>query len=171
MSTSLLKDAFAHHVWATEMLLDACAALTPEQLQTNVPGTYGSIITTLRHLLDADRSYLLRFLPDAGLEHIDEESDINIAQLRAAITLDGDRWAQLLETDIDPDHDMVMRDGDNELHIPAGIRMAQVIHHGTDHRSQVCTALTTLGITPPDIDVWSYAETTGRMGTVALPPS
>ena len=39
-----------------------------------------------------------------------------------------------------------------------GIRLAQAIHHGTDHRSQVCTALTTLGIEPPAIDVWDYAD-------------
>ena len=32
MTTSLLGDAFAHHAWATERLIDACAALAPEQL-------------------------------------------------------------------------------------------------------------------------------------------
>jgi uncharacterized damage-inducible protein DinB len=39
MTRSVLSHAFGHHVWATEQLLDACAALTPEQLQTTVPGT------------------------------------------------------------------------------------------------------------------------------------
>lgn len=43
-----------------------------------------------------------------------------------------------------------------------GVRLAQVVHHGTDHRSQVCTALTSLGVTPPEIDVWAYAQATGR---------
>ena len=45
---------------------------------------------------------------------------------------------------------------------PTGIRLAQVVHHGTDHRSQVCTALSSLGVTPPLIDVWDFAEATGR---------
>lgn len=31
---------------------------------------------------------------------------------------------------------------------------AQALHHGTDHRSQICTALTTLGVEPLLIDVW-----------------
>jgi uncharacterized damage-inducible protein DinB len=44
-----------------------------------------------------------------------------------------------------------------------GIRLAQVLHHGTDHRSQVCTALTTLGIEPPAIDVWDYGDSVGRV--------
>jgi uncharacterized damage-inducible protein DinB len=30
------------------------------------------------------------------------------------------------------------------------------LNHGSDHRSQICTALTTLGIEPPKIDVMSY---------------
>jgi hypothetical protein len=30
MTTALLSDAFAHHIWATERLIDECAALTPE---------------------------------------------------------------------------------------------------------------------------------------------
>jgi uncharacterized damage-inducible protein DinB len=44
---------------------------------------------------------------------------------------------------------------------PLGVRLAQAIHHGTDHRSQVCTALTTLGVTPPEIDAWDYARSLG----------
>jgi uncharacterized damage-inducible protein DinB len=48
VSRSLLDDAFAHHAWATTRLIDACLRLTPEQLATGVPGTYGSILETLR---------------------------------------------------------------------------------------------------------------------------
>jgi hypothetical protein len=48
LTTSLLGDAVAHHLGATEGLIDECAALTPEQLTTPAPGTYGSIIDTLR---------------------------------------------------------------------------------------------------------------------------
>ena len=56
--TSLLTDAFEHHAWATRRLLDTCLALTPEQLATTVPGTFGSIVQTMRHLVSADASYL-----------------------------------------------------------------------------------------------------------------
>ena len=48
--SSLLDDAFAHHIWATERLIDACAPLTREQLVTSTPGTYGPIMATLAHL-------------------------------------------------------------------------------------------------------------------------
>ena len=45
--TSLLDDAFARHVWATERLIDTCATLPREQLVTATPGTYGPIMATL----------------------------------------------------------------------------------------------------------------------------
>jgi uncharacterized damage-inducible protein DinB len=54
MPSPLLADAFGHHIWATIRVLDACAALDDAQLGTTVPGTYGSIINTLRHLVGGD---------------------------------------------------------------------------------------------------------------------
>jgi uncharacterized damage-inducible protein DinB len=56
-----------------------------------------------------------------------------------------------------------------EVHSPVGLRLAQVVHHGTDHRSQVCTALTSLGLTPPEIDLWAFARASGRERAVAAP--
>ena len=50
-----------------------------------------------------------------------------------------------------------------------GIRIAQVLHHGTDHRSQICTALTTIGVTPPEIDVWDYAWKDQRIWEAPTP--
>ena len=50
-----------------------------------------------------------------------------------------------------------------------GIRLAQALHHGADHRSQVCTALTVLGFEPPEIDVADFAWQAGRL--VEVPPA
>ena len=46
MTASLLDDALAHHIWATERLIETCRDLTDEQLTTPAPGTYGSILDT-----------------------------------------------------------------------------------------------------------------------------
>ena len=157
MTTSLLADAFGHHIWATLALLDTCSTLTPEQLASTVPGTYGSVIDTLRHLVDADSSYLW-LLSGGGVEVLDEEESADLATLRAAIESHGPVWTRVLEGDLDPDRMVTRhRDDGSSFSAPLGIRLAQVIHHGTDHRSQVCTALTALGVTPPEIDAWDYA--------------
>jgi len=63
MSGSLLEDAFAHHVWATLRLVDACVPLSPQQLGTAVPGTYGSILETFRHIVGGRRDVFSRSGP------------------------------------------------------------------------------------------------------------
>ncbi len=161
MARHILADAFGHNVWATLVLLDECASLTPDELSTNVPGTYGSILDTLRHTVGADISYLALLSGDR-VERIDEDA-MDIPQLRAAMEQVGPEWERVLAEDRDPDEDVVRhRDDGIDSHAPFGVRLAQVIHHGTDHRSQICTALTSLGIEPPDIDVWAYADSVGR---------
>jgi uncharacterized damage-inducible protein DinB len=168
MNGSLLVDAFGHHVWATLRIIDTCRALTPEQLRAEVPGTFGPIIATLRHLVGADASYLFVL---SGGEHPEiDEDDMDLDELRAVMERNEPAWRALLARDLDPDAIVVRRrDDGSESHAPLGIRLAQVIHHGTDHRSQVCTALTILGVQPPEIDAWDFADQDRRL--VETPPS
>ncbi len=168
MTASLLDDALAHHIWATERLIDACAALAPEQLATPARGTYGSILDTFRHLVGTDCWYLTFFRE--GPRAIDEgaEVDAGLDVLRAAISANGEAWMAVLAANPDGETDMVEHGDGWDFHSPLGFRLAQVIQHGTDHRSQICTALTSLGVEPPVIDLWAYGEATGRTRGVYL---
>jgi uncharacterized damage-inducible protein DinB len=163
---TLLDDAFAHHVWATEVLIDVCAGLTPQQLDAPGPGTYGSVLDTLRHLVGTDCWYLTFFRDDP--RQIAEDAQASLPELRAAITANGRVWAEILAGGPDPEQDVPEQDGGWEFHAPMALRLAQVVHHGTDHRSQVCTALTAFGITPPEIDLWVYGRAAGRTNAVKL---
>ena len=168
MSPSLLDDAFAHHVWATLRLIDACLPLTREQLEAAVPGTYGSILETTRHLVEADTYYLAHLTSDPAREI--DSSQMGLGELRAEMAADERTWTELLAADLDPD--VVVSDVDEEGYrrdASIGVRIAQAIHHGTDRRSQICTALTTLGLEPPLIDVWAFGVQTGRV--VDVPPT
>jgi uncharacterized damage-inducible protein DinB len=165
MSRPLFADAFAHHVWATLRLVDACLPLSPEQLETTVEGTYGSILATMRHIIGGDTSYLW-VLTDGRVSEV-EEDRMDLAELRAVMESNDAAWASLIAQDLDPDSDVVRhRDDGTDSYAPLGIRLAQVLHHGTDHRSQVCTALTSIGIEPPEIDVWAFAAQAGRLSEV-----
>jgi len=160
VTRSDLADAFGHHVWATLTLIDACRQLDSNQLSTAVPGTYGSILDTMRHTVGADSGYL-SVLTRGRLARIDEDS-MDLDRLRAVMVTNGPAWAALLDEHPDPAEVLTRhRDDGAATGAPIGIRLAQAIHHGTDHRSQICTALTILGIEPPDIDVWRYAEVEG----------
>jgi uncharacterized damage-inducible protein DinB len=168
MTRPILADAFTHHVWATVRLIDACLDLPPERLETAVPGTFGSILETLRHLVGADASYLS--LLSGGLAPAVDEESMDLRELRAVMESHEAAWAAVVAGDLDPDVVVVRhRDDGSEGHAPLGIRLAQVLHHGTDHRSQVCTALTTIGVEPPAIDVWDLAVAQGRFVDVPAP--
>src|SRR5512140_3235403 len=101
MSRSLLDDSFEHHVWATLRLIDACLALTPEQLETPVPGTYGSILATMRHLVGADSWYLSAITDDRAFEI--DEAEMGLPELRTVMEADGPAWSALLAGNPDPE--------------------------------------------------------------------
>jgi uncharacterized damage-inducible protein DinB len=163
MGGPLMEDAFAHHVWATLRLVDTCLALSPQQLETTVPGTYGSILDTLRHCIGSDAWDL--FVATGDRDSLIDEDDMQLSELRAAMESHGPAWSRLLAQDLDPDAvlDEVDEDDGYERNIAMGIQLAQALHHGTDHRSQVSTVLTALGVEPPTIDVLEFGIQEGRV--------
>ncbi len=166
MSRPILADAIAHHVWATDRILAACEGLDAAQLASIVPGTYGSIIDTLRHTVGADTRYLL--LLSGGVVADIDESAMDVPALRAAMRDHGPVWQEVVAGELDADRELTRRHDDgSSTTAPLGVRLAQVVHHGTDHRSQVCTALTNLGIEPPEIDVWAWADAHDRLTETA----
>jgi uncharacterized damage-inducible protein DinB len=163
MSTSLLEAAFAHHVWATSRLIDACLDLRVEQLETSVLGTRGPMLETLRHLVLSDAFDLFVLTGDRAFD-IDEEH-ITLADTRVTMERNGSGWAEYIARSLDPDemvHEVDKADG-YQRWAPVGFRLAGVLNHGTDHRSQVCTALTSLGVEPPTIDVFDFGLEAGRI--------
>ena len=65
------------------------------------------------------------------------------------------------------DPDAVVREVDNsdgfQRWAPVGFRLAGPPDHGTDHRSQICTALPTIEVEPPKIGVFDYGLDAGRI--------
>jgi len=169
MSRSLLDDAFAHHVWATLRLIDACLALSPAQLDAKVPATDRSILGTMRHVI-GNESFEL-FVANGERGSFIRADRMGLTELRAAMEDIGTGWSRLLDEGIDADTVLREVDPDDgyQKYAPMGIRLAQTLHHGNDHRSQICTALTTLGVKPPAVDVFSFGLHDGRVVEVPAP--
>src|SRR4051812_42292031 len=55
-----LKDLAAHNRWATLSVLKACRGLNNDLLNATVPGTLGTVIETLRHIVGAESGYVRR---------------------------------------------------------------------------------------------------------------
>lgn len=158
----VMRVAFAHHVWATLRLMDACAELDAELLSVTVPGVYGSVLGTFRHVVAGDASYL-HLLTDGEVDEIDEDA-MDLAALRATMSGFGATWEGVLASCGDPNRQVVRQRADGTSSgAPLAVRLAQVPHHGTEHRSHICTILTSLGIEPPELDLWAMALETGQM--------
>ena len=94
MTRPILDDAFGHHVWATIQLIDACLALSDEQLSTTVPGTYGSILDTMRHLVGGDAGYLFVLSKGQVAEMSEaDEGKLTLSDLRAVMERNGPIWS------------------------------------------------------------------------------
>jgi uncharacterized damage-inducible protein DinB len=152
---------FLHHnAWATLQLLGVCEPLTQDQLDRTVEGTYGTIGATLVHIVSAEAGYLKRMTGEDFGQGLEEENFPGVPLLREryeAATAGLERAAHRFE----PDHiARWTRDGFDRS-MPAGMLFVQTINHSTEHRSQVMTILTQLGIEPPELDGWAFAEATG----------
>jgi uncharacterized damage-inducible protein DinB len=123
----------------------------------------------MRHLVESDSFEL--FIASGERESYTRADGMELAELRAAMGDIGDGWSRLLHDGVDADAATREVDpGDGfQRQAPMGIRLAQVLHHGNDHRSQICTALTTLGVKPPALDAFSFGVQDGRVVEVAAP--
>jgi uncharacterized damage-inducible protein DinB len=170
MSRSVLDDAFAHHVWATLRLIDACLTLSPAQLQRPVPATDRSILATMRHLVGSDYFDLLVASGQTG--SFLGADEMSLSELRNAMEQNGAAWSRLLRDDIDAATMLREIDpGDGyQRDAPMGIRLVGALNHGSEHRSQICMALTTVGAKAPALDACTFGAEDGRVVEV-LPPA
>ena len=75
--------AFAHHVWATLRVIDACLDRSTEELKTSVLGTRGPMLETLRHIVVRDTEDLYILTGDRAFD-IDVEH-VSLAEARVVM--------------------------------------------------------------------------------------
>jgi uncharacterized damage-inducible protein DinB len=167
--SAALLELFRHKTWATLRLIEICQGLADEHLDATIPGTFGTIRGTLRHLVGAEEGYfsiltrkrLSDPLPD-GVVKLEDLADgpIPLDELAERIRRLGPRW-EVLAQDADlPNREVTSSDG---WRFPGAVAMAQAIHHADDHRSHILSILGARGIELPDLAVWGYAEAMGQM--------
>ena len=157
MTENLLEKLLEHNNWANLQIIQACAALSDEQLDAEPQSaTKGSIRRTLLHLVNSQRGYLALLTQplEARLQTAPAIADLQeSARLSGAglLALARDEPGQL------PQAQLQTTDG---YFVEPWVVMVQAINHATEHREQIKSMLSALGVTPPDIDGWSYGEAT-----------
>jgi uncharacterized damage-inducible protein DinB len=155
-----LLDAFRHNSWANKELLAACRSLSAESLTLPAAASFGSIIATFNHIVNSDAGYVRRFSSSVPEWWVKRENSADLDQLHARMEETVRLWEEVLAAPINAEQVLILDEGAYEVH--AGVIIAQALHHGNSHREQICAILTGLGVEPPDIQAWAYADATGR---------
>jgi uncharacterized damage-inducible protein DinB len=141
-----------------------CRRLSVDQLEASAVGRYGSVRATIQHLLEAEAYY--GWLLSGGAPEWWSKDDLPPATLDELERWNEEMaefWEGLLARPFDPEGWVSDRDDEGtEYEATAGVIVAQVLNHGNEHRSQVFTILTTVGVEPPEVDPWAYGLASGR---------
>jgi uncharacterized damage-inducible protein DinB len=157
MTAIFLEKLFEHNNWANSQIIQACSALSDEQLDAEPPSaTKGSIRVTLTHLVAAQHNYLLLLtLPVEARRRISPD----FSELQESARISGAALLALVRDEPGEHLKTQLRTTDGHF-VEPWVIMVQIINHATEHREQICSMLSAMGITPPSMDGWSYGEAT-----------
>ena len=153
MTENILARLFEHNHWANIQIIQACSALSDEQLDSEAQSaTKGSIRLTLWHLIDTQQSYLSQLTSMES--RFNQQAPTNFAELLESAKISGegllalarDETSQSLKTKIQDDGYL----------IEPWVVMVAAIDHAAEHREQIKSMLSALGVTPPRLDGGAY---------------
>ena len=164
MTDNFLVKLFEHNNWANLRIIQGCSALRDDQLDAEPQSaTKGSIRRTLVHLVGSQRGYLsLLTLP------VEARVDVRLAfaDLAKAASISGEGLLALARDEPSKHLKTQLRTTDGYL-VEPWVVMVQAINHATEHREQISSMLSALGVTPPDLDGWSYGEVTNALTLIS----
>ncbi len=157
MTDNVLAKLFEHNNWANLQIIQACSTLSDEQLDAEPQSaTKGSIRLTLLHLVASQHNYLsLLTLPVEARQRISP----TFAELEQAARLSGEGLLALARDESNKLLKTQLQTTDGYF-VEPWVVMVQAINHATEHREQICSMLSALRVTPPDLDGGSYGEVT-----------
>ena len=129
-----LRLAVRHSCWANLELLAFCATLPAEQLAWTTLGSYGAIQQTLQHIVGAEQGYLFALtgeMPPRGMFKPDTLARLDELAEREHSVLE--RCERLLAGAFDAAR---VTSRPNRPSATAGVVIAQLVHHGSDHRAR-----------------------------------
>jgi uncharacterized damage-inducible protein DinB len=126
---------------------------------------YGSIRLTLIHLIKSQQGYL-RLLTVPVEERRVHPLQLEFKGLSESARISGEGLIELVHNLLDNPLPTRVQTTDDFYVLPEVV-LLQVINHATEHREQIKSMLSAFGITPPEIDGWSYGEFTHTLVPVS----
>jgi uncharacterized damage-inducible protein DinB len=163
MSNDYLVRIFEHNNWANQKIIQICSTLSDEQLDAEPHSvTKGNIRDTLLHLVTSQRGYLALLTQPVEAR---PTTPLTFAELEESARTSGEGLVALAKGEQEPfSSPLQTRDG---FHTEPWVVMLQIINHATEHREQIKSMLSAMGVTPPSIDGWDYGEANNALVPIA----
>jgi len=150
-----LVELIRYNNWANAQVFAACQKLAADQLAAAAPGAYGTIRDTLEHIIRAEASYVGRLTSDRPQPSFRWEDQPALDDIFAFA---GQVAGALLDAiqRIPPTHIVHEEEDGSTVDYQARALFIQVINHGIEHRTNITTILSGLGLPAPEVDGWGY---------------
>jgi uncharacterized damage-inducible protein DinB len=155
LSESTFMEFILYNNWANQRVLQACQNLSEDQLAAATPGAYGTIRETLEHIIQAEADYVGRLTGDRPQPSFRWEDQPALADLSVFAGQVADALLDAVQR-IPPTH--LVHEEEDGLFIDYQARhlFMQAINHGIEHRTNITTILSGLGLPAPEVDGWGY---------------
>lgn len=163
-----LEGLTDYHYWARDRLLEAAAALTPEQFTRDLANSFPSVRDTLVHMYGAEAVWCSRWNGESSAAMPSASAFPDLVAIRNAWS-EQEQQVRAVLNRLGPEG--ILRPIEYERN---GVRQAQpfwqmlqhVVNHGSYHRGQVVTMLRQLGAAPPDsMDLIAFYREWGQVTT------
>jgi len=161
MTPEQIRFLYDFNAWANHRVLEACAALTPEQFTQDLRSSFPSVRDTLVHTYGAEWVWLERWHGRSPSALLPGNDFADLVSLHA-------RWAELeaaqksfvasvTAADLDRVIEYINFKGQKFAYALRAM-LQHVVNHGTYHRGQVTSMLRQLGAKPRSTDLLRYYD-------------
>jgi uncharacterized damage-inducible protein DinB len=151
MDLAYLRLLLDYHYWARDRVLDAAAALTPEQYTRDLGSSFRSVRDTLAHLYSGEWAWYQRWQGASPTAMIPADKFPDVPALRAAWVEHEAKMRGFLDglgsDGINRVFEYKFLDGSPRTSI-FWCMLTHLVNHGSYHRGQVTTMIRQLGAPP-----------------------
>jgi uncharacterized damage-inducible protein DinB len=150
-----LVEFIRYDTWANLRVLGVCETLSESQLMAPIAGAYGSVRETFRHMLYAEADYINRITGSRPAPAFNWEDGPSLAEMAAFAAQVGAAFLEVVER-VPPTQNVHEEENGFSIDYLALQLYMQVVNHGIEHRTNITTYLSGLGVTVPEVDGWGY---------------
>lgn len=150
-----LVEFVRYNQWANQQLLTICMNLNEELITADIQGSFGSILQTFTHILQAEAGFLKRIHGTSLQPTFKWEEGPSLAQLATFSVQVGEAFLDTVQH-VSPTENVHEEDNNWTFDYQARLIFMSLAYHGIAHRTDITTFLNGRGVPLPELDIWGY---------------